>query len=245
MQTRALLTWLLTKASPLRGRRAPGGRRVSGAGLAALTVALVFAGCAPATMRADASNVAAAQPRSVAAIPSSQLLQRGLASWYGPGFAGRRTANGEIFDPSELTAAHKELPFNTLVRVTNLRNQMSVVVRINDRGPFRPGRIIDLSRAGAEAINMVGSGVSEVTVEVLTLPEGVVRIEAADDLTGFQVASRFHPVGTLMALSPVGGGEPMVVRVVSQTLPIESPADILVGNELYEAVGSEARLHVN
>ncbi len=210
----------------------------------AVVAALLMAGCAPSAARADASSRQA--PKTVAAvIPASQLHQQGTASWYGPGFAGRRTANGEVFDPSQLTAAHKELPFNTLVRVTNTRNQMSVVVRINDRGPFVGGRIIDLSRAGAEAIGMVGSGVAPVTLEVLTLPEGVVRIETDSQLSGFEVVSRFHPVGTLMVLTPMVGGEPIVVRVVSQTLPIESPADILVGYELFAAVGSQARLHVN
>ncbi len=143
-----------------------------------------------------------------------------------------------------MTAAHKELPFNTLVRVTNLDNGRSTVVRINDRGPFKPGRIIDLSRAGAEAIGMVGSGVARVTVEVLTLPEGVVRVGASEELRGFEVMSRFHPVGTLMVLSPMVG-DPLVVRVVSQEFPIESPADIMVGFELYAEVGSEARLHVD
>ncbi len=209
-----------------------------------LAGALFLIGCAPSTARADNSSRQTTQAVA-AVIPASQLHQSGLASWYGPGFAGRRTANGEIFDPSQLTAAHKELPFNTLVRVTNQRNNMSVVVRINDRGPFRPGRIVDLSRAGAEAIDMVGSGVAEVTLEVLTLPEGVVRVEADGQLRGFEVISRFHPVGTLLVITPMVGGAPQVVRVVSQTLPIESPADILVGFELYSSVGSQARLHVN
>lgn len=209
-----------------------------------LATAAFVVGCAPSAARADNSSRQA--PQSVAAvIPASQLHQTGLASWYGPGFAGRLTANGEIFDPSQLTAAHKELPFNTLVRVTNQWNNMSVVVRINDRGPFRPGRIVDLSRAGAEAIDMIGSGVAQVTLEVLTLPEGVVRVEADGQLSGFEVVSRFHPVGTLLVLTPMVGGAPLVVRVVSQSLPIESPADILVGYELYASVGSQARLHVN
>jgi rare lipoprotein A len=207
--------------------------------------ALVFVGCAPASVRADAPGQSEATLAAVAALPPSLLKQAGLASWYGPGFAGRRTANGEVCDPSQLTAAHKELPFNTLVRVTNQWNKQSVVVRINDRGPFRPGRIIDLSRAGAEAISMVGAGVAQVSLEVLTMPEGVVRVEANNQLRGFEVISRIHPIGTLMVLTPMEGGDPLVVRVVSQTLPIESPADLLVGVELFAAVGSEARLHVN
>jgi len=84
-------------------------------------------------------------------ILSVQLFQftfatEGTASWYGPNFAGKLTANGEIYNPRELTAAHQSLAFNTIVRVTNLRNGQSVDVRINDRGPFIDNRIIDLSR---------------------------------------------------------------------------------------------------
>src|SRR5690554_1459981 len=212
--------------------------------LLALTAALL-ASCAPAAVRADSRGSSATALRTVAAATTTLRSESGMASWYGPGFAGRLTANGEVFDPSQLTAAHKELPFNTLVRVTNQRNMRSVVVRINDRGPFKPGRIVDLSRAGAEAIGMVGSGVAQVTLEVLTLPEGVVRVEADGGLRGFEVVSRFHPVGTLLALTPLEGGGPLIVRVVSQTLPIESPADILVGYELYASVGSQAHLHTN
>lgn len=86
----------------------------------------------------------------------------GTASWYGPGFAGRRTASGEVYDPRDLTAAHKTLPFGTRVLVTNLDNQRRVWVRINDRGPFIAGRIIDLSRSAADAIDMVGAGTARV-----------------------------------------------------------------------------------
>ncbi|WP_349371264.1 septal ring lytic transglycosylase RlpA family protein [Salinarimonas sp.] len=89
------------------------------------------------------------------------------ASWYGPGFHGRKTANGERFDQDGLTAAHKTLPFGTKVRVTNVANGKSVVVRINDRGPFVRGREIDLSRGAAKAVGMVGSGVAQVRMEVL------------------------------------------------------------------------------
>lgn len=168
--------------------------------------------------------------------------QQGMASWYGPGFAGRRTANGEIFDPSQLTAAHKELPFNTVVRVHNLDNGRSVVVRINDRGPFVHGRIIDLSRAGAEQIGMIGSGTARVRLEPLTLPVGFVRVGTAHELRGFEVLSRVHAVGTLLVLEPTGGGESIVVRVVGQDVPSETGADLLVGLELFAVVGSEVRV---
>ncbi|WKC77350.1 septal ring lytic transglycosylase RlpA family protein [Borreliella valaisiana] len=91
----------------------------------------------------------------------------GLASWYGEAFHGKTTANGEKFDMMALTAAHKELPFNTAVRVTNLLNNRSVVVRINDRGPFRKDRIIDLSKYAAEKLDFLGIGVAPVKIEVI------------------------------------------------------------------------------
>lgn len=91
----------------------------------------------------------------------------GWASWYGPGFDGNYSANGEIFNQNDLTAAHRDLPFGTWVRVTNLDNGLSVVVRINDRGPFIEDRIIDLSAAAAETIGMMDSGVAPVRLDVL------------------------------------------------------------------------------
>ncbi len=91
----------------------------------------------------------------------------GMASWYGPGFHGNYSANGEVFNQYALTAAHPSLPFGTLVRVTNLDNGRSVVVRINDRGPYAGGRIIDLSMGAAQVIGMVSSGVAQVNLEVL------------------------------------------------------------------------------
>jgi rare lipoprotein A len=84
-------------------------------------------------------------------------LQAGMASWYGPGFHGRKTASGERFNTNDLTAAHRFLPFGTRVRVVNAATGRSVVVRINDRGPFHGGRVIDLSRASANAIGMGGT----------------------------------------------------------------------------------------
>jgi rare lipoprotein A len=91
----------------------------------------------------------------------------GQASWYGSRHHGRRTASGERFDQHALTAAHRSLPFGSKVRVTNLSNQRSVVVRINDRGPYARGRIIDLSRAAAERLGMLSRGVAPVRLERL------------------------------------------------------------------------------
>lgn len=93
-------------------------------------------------------------------------FQRGMASWYGPGFHGRRTASGESYDMHALTAAHPSLPFGTRVRVRSLKNGKEVDVRITDRGPFGKGRIIDLSRAAADALGMLGVGVHEVALLV-------------------------------------------------------------------------------
>jgi rare lipoprotein A len=96
--------------------------------------------------------------------------ERGRASWYGARFDGRLTANGERFDRRELTAAHKRLRFGTRVRVTNLANGRTVEVRINDRGPYARGRVIDLSEAAAEALEMIDAGVVPVELEVLWVP---------------------------------------------------------------------------
>ena len=95
---------------------------------------------------------------------------RGLASWYGGVFNGRKTANGEIYDMHALTACHPTLPFGSMVRVVNLHNKRSVVVRINDRGDLvDEGRIIDLSRAAAEELAMTKSGLAKVRLEVISL----------------------------------------------------------------------------
>jgi len=95
------------------------------------------------------------------------FTQKGVASWYGKKFHGRRTSNGEIYDMYAMTAAHKTLPFNTYVQVINRENNKSTVVRINDRGPFVRGRIIDLSHSGAKEIDMVGKGTAEVKIIAL------------------------------------------------------------------------------
>jgi rare lipoprotein A len=93
--------------------------------------------------------------------------ETGIASWYGPNFHGKRTANGEVFDRNLLTAAHRTLPMPSAVRVTNLDNGRSVIVRVNDRGPFARGRIIDLSEAAAEQLGYRNNGVAKVRVEGL------------------------------------------------------------------------------
>ena len=105
--------------------------------------------------------------RPPAPPPVVDGVQVGVASWYGPGFHGNRTANGEIYDQYELTAAHPSLPLGTRVMVTNLSNGRSVEVRINDRGPFVDGRAIDLSYAAARVLRMVGPGTARVRIDAL------------------------------------------------------------------------------
>ncbi|MFP4374346.1 MAG: septal ring lytic transglycosylase RlpA family protein [Spirochaetaceae bacterium] len=98
---------------------------------------------------------------------AADFEREGLASWYGGKFHGRLTANGERFDANKLTAAHRTLPFGTVVKVTNTQNGRTVTVRINDRGPFVDNRIIDLSRGAAERLEMTGTGVARVELEII------------------------------------------------------------------------------
>lgn len=120
--------------------------------------------------------------------------QVGMASWYGPGFQGKKTANGERFDQTALTAAHPTLQMPSLVRVTNLQNNESVVVRVNDRGPFHGGRIIDLSKGAAEALHFRNMGTTKVKLQVLG-PESMALAQAAKrgiDTRGAEIAMNEH-----------------------------------------------------
>ena len=107
--------------------------------------------------------------KSMDLAPSALMTQVGYASWYGPGFHGKRTASGEVYDMYGMTAAHKTLPFGSLVRVVDLETGRSVVVRINDRGPYVKGRIIDLSYGAARELGLDKKGVAKVRIEVLSL----------------------------------------------------------------------------
>ncbi|HSV91600.1 MAG TPA: septal ring lytic transglycosylase RlpA family protein, partial [Desulfobacterales bacterium] len=121
-----------------------------------------------------AVTASCARRRTVRApvAPVVGSVELGVASWYGHPYHGRRAANGEVYDMEKLTAAHRTLPFGTWVDVRNLSNGKHVLVRINDRGPFVQGRIIDLSRAAARQIDMIGPGIVKVRLEV-TAPPGV------------------------------------------------------------------------
>ena len=121
-----------------------------------------------------------AQPKATISPPkrsrpsdtdSAIYTEEGNASWYGAPFHGRKASNGEIYDMNKLTAAHRTLPFNSMVRVTNLNNGKTTTVRITDRGPFVDNRIIDLSRAAAQEIESIGPGIVPVRIEVLSGPD--------------------------------------------------------------------------
>jgi rare lipoprotein A len=156
----------------------------------------------------------------VTAVPPAFTLEEGLASWYGGKFQGRLTSSGEVFDTNLLTAAHKTLPFGTLVKVTNLVNGRSAVVRINDRGPFVEGRIIDLSRAAAEQIDMVGTGTARVSLEVLSFPTDRFAIQVgayALERNAEKVRRHLEGAGFLVSLErTVLGVTRVLVRGVSE-----------------------------
>ena len=128
---------------------------------AVILIVLLMSGCA--------SVIPELSPGAGLALYESKpvAVETGKASYYGGRWIGRLTANGEHYHASDCTAAHKRLPFNTMVRVTNLRNGKSVVVRINNRGPYAKGRILDLSMVAAKKIDMIGDGIIPVRAEVL------------------------------------------------------------------------------
>ena len=113
------------------------------------------------------SSKARVSVASSSAMRPSGPCQTGRASWYGSDFHGGKTANGERYDMESLTCAHRKLPFNTMIRVTNQRNGRDVVVRVNNRGPYSGGRILDMSKAAARQLDFIGSGVATVRMEVL------------------------------------------------------------------------------
>lgn len=151
--------------------------------IAAVAIAAIVAGCAQQAVAPEPAPPATPPP--VPAPPSppaapaprpqqnqADEIERGRVSLYGADFAGKTTANGETFNPDGLTMAHRTLPFGTRVRVTNLENQRSVVVTVNDRGPFVAGRIADLSLGAARQIGMVASGVVDAILEVIAPGSG-------------------------------------------------------------------------
>jgi rare lipoprotein A len=140
--------------------------------LAALAVA-ALAGCASKSPTSTASSgYKIGKPYQVAGVwyyphVDYEYDETGIASWYGPGFHGKKTASGETYDQNDLTAAHRTLPLPSLVRVTNLSNGRQITLKVNDRGPFAHGRILDVSRRGAQLLDFERTGTAKVRVEIL------------------------------------------------------------------------------
>ncbi|GBE29334.1 MAG TPA: septal ring lytic transglycosylase RlpA family protein [Bacteroidetes bacterium] len=146
--------------------------RVSPAALGMIfAVSLIFSACTPSPLYRDnrraTTTAPVPEPPRETYRESGEYIS-GFASYYGPNFVGRPTANGEIFDPRQMTAAHKTLPFNTLLKVTLVSTGKSVIVRINDRGPFVNDRILDLSEGAAEKIGLKQMGVGYINAQILT-----------------------------------------------------------------------------
>ena len=133
--------------------------------------------------------------------PKAGASQRGIASWYGEPFHGRATASGEIYDMHKLTAAHKELPLGSVVSVRNLKNGKTVTVRVNDRGPFVKGRIIDLSLAAAKKLSMVGPGTAKVEMTVVQVGAGPPGPNMSTRFTSRSELSRSRPMPSDSGLS--------------------------------------------
>lgn len=164
---------------------------------------------------------------------SYALDETGIASWYGPGFHSKTTANGERFSENELTAAHRTLQLPSLVRVTNLENGKSVVLRVNDRGPFARSRIIDVSKRAADLLEFRGKGTARVRVQVLA-EESRMMAEAARagrDTRGMEIALNQQQPGdappnlyqTASISSPVYNSDPAISAVTSERLPDNNP----------------------
>lgn len=147
--------------------------------------------------------------------------ETGIASWYGPDFHGKLTANGEVFDQNAVSAAHKTLPMPSVVRVTNMENGRSLVVRVNDRGPFAHGRVIDMSRRAAQLLGFEGQGTARVRVQIMPEESRVLAGKLAPSGGANEPAVAAAPRGSVSAetLPPPGSAEP------SRPVTVASRAD--------------------
>lgn len=232
--------------------------------LGILALALAISGCAARRPEANApvnapqpsAPSAGTQPGRPARPPTGgrqapttavpgEFTEQGVASWYGAPFNGRRTSNGEVYDMYQLTAAHRTLPFDAIVRVTNLSNGKQVNVRINDRGPFVANRIIDLSYSAAEAIGMVGPGTAEVRLDVMAGPDpnvgffgvqvGAFQVRENAERLQRRLSAQYAPVTIMEFDSPNG----VYYRVRAGRLPSEAAARELA-NQLQQQGGTVA-----
>jgi len=169
----------------------------------------------------DSAYLASAQPVSVKDSGSSRVVrpykvlgkwyhplpdargfrQRGIASWYGKDFHGKKTSNGEIYDMNRISAAHKTLPLGTYVRVRNLKNDKTLDLRINDRGPFVAGRVIDLSKAAAKKLGVYGPGTGQVEVIALAAPRSAKNGSASRETVNYYKGNFTIQVGSFSDLN--------------------------------------------
>ncbi|MGZ9189132.1 MAG: septal ring lytic transglycosylase RlpA family protein [Nitrospira sp.] len=167
------------------------------------------------------------------------FVERGSASWYGPGFHGNRTANGEVYDMHQLTAAHRTLPLGSVAEVRSLTTGRQVTVRINDRGPFARGRILDLSFAGAQAMGMIGRGTDDIELRVIRYQGragefGVLRV---------QVGSFADPANARLLLERLKGSYPGS-RAVAVDLPEGRRYRVYAGQFQTEPAAEQAAAHL-
>jgi rare lipoprotein A len=223
-------------------------RQFSILALAAALCVIFTAGCAHRTYQTQVP----AQPPTAQPYPSGQptpsgppsaverqpaapglYVEEGVASWYGVPFNGHRTSNGEIYDMHDMTAAHRTLPFGAMVRVTNLANGKQTEVRVNDRGPFVANRVIDLSLAAAQAIEMVGPGTAAVRLEMVSGPNpregffgvqvGAFSVQENADRLRARLAERYPSVTVVPVDLPNG----RFYRVRVGRVPTEAAAHTL------------------
>ena len=189
--------------------------------------------------------------RTTVPVPAGTQL-RGVASWYGQEFAGRTTANGEIFDPGLMTAAHRTFPFGTVLEVRNVKTKQSVRVRVNDRGPFVGKRIIDLSYAAAQQIGLIEPGIGDVELKVLTVgrgerePPAPLIVEVAPAVPAVVPSRDGSPPDVVLPIPVVPGGaesdEPAVVSsvtVIEQRGGVDTRRQVSADGRTIETVPAE------
>lgn len=157
------------------------------------------------------------------------FTETGIASWYGPGFHKGRTASGEVYDKYEMTAAHRTLQMPSLVRVTNLDNGRSVIVRVNDRGPFKRGRVIDVSKRAAEMLGMIGTGTAKVRIDLLPVESRIIAEAAKTGMSTKGAEVAMNETGRLPDnIVRAGGGAVQPVSI--QTAAANVPGHVSGGN---------------
>lgn len=168
--------------------------------------------------------------------------QVGIASWYGADFHNKKTANGETYNMNSLTAAHTTLPMPSYVRVTNLENNRSLILRVNDRGPFVGNRLIDVSRRGAQLLGFVKRGTTRVRVEAVDGPNAPVQIARSDTPPALQKQEVGRvEVSSLEVLEPIQT-EIAPIQMASLTPPPDQSGDIYVQVGAYSQIGSASRV---